>query len=123
MPIPVRTADGRIVAQIEGRNLVKKVVESKHKLRKPESWAFDICIIEEAIEKKVENIVVKASDTKATYSIPLADFLANKIEVSRGFNKQWAVTVNNWFVDGVNRPPPRLSKVADNQEAKQLRFL
>jgi len=99
MTIPIRTADGRVVAVIDGQALFKKVDSSKHMLRKPPSWAFDKATIQEAMDAGATKIEVWASDVGTTYTATMAHFLEYAFAINRGHNPQLAMPLRYWEQD------------------------
>jgi len=100
MATPIRTADGRVVAVIDGEALFKKVDSTKHMLRKPPSWAFDRATIEEAQDAGATRIEVWASDKGITYTATMAHFLEYAFAINRGHNPQLAMPLRYWQQDG-----------------------
>ncbi len=99
MTIPIRTADGRVVAVIDGEALFKKVDSTKHMLRKPPSWAFDKATIQEAMDAGATKIEVWASDVGTTYTATMAHFLEYAFAINRGHNPQLAMPLRYWEQD------------------------
>ena len=99
MTIPIRTADGRVVAVIDGQALFKKVDSSKHMLRKPPSWAFDKATIQEAMDAGATKIEVWASDVGTTYTATMTHFLEYAFAINRGHNPQLAMPLRYWEQD------------------------
>jgi len=99
MTIPIRTADGRVVAVIDGQALFKKVDSTKHMLRKPPSWAFDRATIEEAQAAGATKIEVWAADEGITYKATMAHFLEYSFALNRGHNAQLAMPLRYWEQD------------------------
>jgi len=112
MTTPIRTADGRVVAVLDGQTLVKKVVAAQHMLRKPPSWAFDVATIEEAQEANTTSIEVLASDTGITYKATMAHFLEYAFTLDRGHGPQLALPLKYWEHHHANYsyyPPGKVS--------------
>jgi len=99
MTIPIRTADGRVVAVIDGQALFKKVDSSKHMLRKPPSWAFDTATIQDAQDAGATKIEVWATDEGITYTATMAHFLEYAFALNRGHNPQLAMPLRYWEQD------------------------
>ena len=99
MTTPIRTADGRVVAVIDGHALFKKVDSTRHMLRKPPSWAFDKATIQEAMDAGATKIEVWASDKGITYKATMAHFLEYAFAINRGHNPQLAMPLRYWEQD------------------------
>ena len=92
----LRTADGVVVAQVVNGILTAKRQESKHKLRRPEGWAFDRSVIEQAREAGAERIPIMCGDTGNTYRTKFSDFIENAYPMNRGFNNQLVLVMKHW---------------------------
>ena len=92
----IRTADGRVVAMLDGQTLIKKVVAAQHMLRKPPSWAFDVATIDEAQEANATSIEVWATDEGIIYTTTMAHFLNKSFALDRGHNPQLAMPLRYW---------------------------
>ena len=92
----LRTADGVVVAQVVDGILTAKRQESKHKLRRPEGWAFDKSVIEQAREAGAERIHIVCGDTGNTYRTKFSDFTDNAYPMNRGFNNQLVLVMKRW---------------------------
>ena len=94
--IPVR-AQGRIIGYLEGKCFRKRVIGSKHMLRKPPSW----CISKEAfcgeILPNTETIIIEDVENGLIYECPTEVFAEHAFEIQRGnFEPQLALTLNYW---------------------------
>mgnify|MGYP004447603093 CR=1 FL=1 len=99
MSKPIRTADGRVVAVLDGQTLVKKVVAAQHMLRKPPSWAFDATTIEDALSGNATSIEVRATDEGVIYTTTMKHFLTHSFKFDRGHNTQLAMPLVYWKRD------------------------
>lgn len=97
----LRTADGVVVAQVVGGIMTAKRQESKHKLRRPEGWAFDKSVIEQAREGGAERIHIVCGDTGNTYRTKFSDFIDNAYPMNRGFNNQLVLVMKHWNTEEI----------------------
>ena len=95
----IRTADGRVVAVLDGTTLIKKVVAAQHMLRKPPSWAFDAATIEDALSGNATSIEVWATDEGIIYTSTMPHFLTHSFALDRGHNPQLAMPLRYWKQD------------------------
>ena len=95
----IRTADGRVVAVLDGKTLIKKVVAAQHMLRKPPSWAFDAATIEDALSGNATSIEVWATDEGIIYTSTMPHFLTHSFALDRGHNPQLAMPLRYWKQD------------------------
>ena len=114
MTTPIRTADGRVVAVLDGQTLIKKVVAAQHMLRKPPSWAFDAATIEDALSGNATSIEVWATDEGIIYTTTMAHFLNKSFALDRGHNAQLAMPLRYWKQDH------DIGAAADPQSERQL---
>jgi len=110
----IRTADGRVVAVLDGQTLIKKVVAAQHMLRKPPSWAFDAATIEDALSGNATSIEVWATDEGKVYTSTMPNFLTYSFTLDRGHNPQLAMPLRYWKQDH------DIGAVADPQSERQL---
>ena len=99
----LRTADGVVVAKIIDGEAVKRVLESKHKLRRPEGWAFDKTIIRQAKEGGASAIRIEAGDTGKSYSVSMSEFDKHAFPLNRGFGPQMVLVIKYWQPEMENR--------------------
>ena len=96
MKTPLYTEMGRMVAHIEDGTVWITKSEAKHKLRKPEAWAFDECIIDDAEELGAHTICVQTSDTGKRFTTSMDNFRAKALSFTRGYGSQLALTLGHW---------------------------
>ena len=110
----IRTADGRVVAVLDGQTLIKKVVAAQHMLRKPPSWAFDAATIEDALSGNATSIEVWATDEGIIYTSTMPHFLTYSFALDRGHSPQLAMPLRYWKRDH------DIGADADPQSERQL---
>jgi len=99
---PVKTrieAEGKVIGYLEDGCFRKRVVGSKHKLRKPPAW----CISKEAFCHEVlpntKNIIIEDVESGLVYECLTKVFAEHAFEIQRGnFEPQLALTLNHWEV-------------------------
>ena len=92
----LRTDDGVVVAQVFDGVMIVKRLESRHKLRRPEGWAFDKSVIQQAEVAGASRIRITCGDTCTTYRTDLTTFLDNAFPFNRGFNEQLVLVMKHW---------------------------
>ena len=105
MATPIRTADGRVVAVIDGEALFKKVDSKKHMLRKPPSWAFDRATIEEAQDAGATRIEVWASDKGITYTATMRISCSTLLPLTEAIIHNWRCLCDTGNKTVTNLPP------------------
>lgn len=96
----VRLRDGRAIGWWEGDTFVKPVLASKHKVRKPLSWAIDAQTYDEQIAPFAKEIIVwdRESDTK--YRASVSHFDRHRGTFDRGYGVQYFLAFSEWEVVG-----------------------
>jgi len=89
--------ESKIIGQLLGNTFVKRVIGSKHQLRKPPAW----CISKEAFCREIlpntENIIIEDQESGLTYQTSTETFAERAFEIQRGgFELQLALTLNYW---------------------------
>ena len=96
MQTPLYTETGRLVAHMEEGIVQAVKSESRHKLRKPEAWAFDECIIDNAEEAGAHTICVQTSDTGKRFTTSMDTFRTLAVSFTRGHGPQLALPLAHW---------------------------
>jgi hypothetical protein len=96
---PVRGHDGRIIAYIFNSTLLKYVIGSRHKLKRPEGWACDTCAIEQAQDNNVKTVLVIDKETGQRYSTAIEDFMEYCVLIDRGYGEQLVLELPFWEVN------------------------
>ena len=92
----VYSADGRIIGYIEGGIFFKPVIPEIHRLRKPPGWATDADSFDKEVVPNCHTITLIDEQNKKSYSASVEVFQAHKIELNRGFGRQYALTTKWW---------------------------
>jgi len=94
--IPVK-AQGKIIGYLQDHTFTKRVIGSKHKLRKPPAWCISKEAFCEQILPNAENIIVEDTESGLIYECPTEVFAQHAFEIQRGnFEPQLALTLNYW---------------------------
>lgn len=111
---PVRAANGKAVARIEGDCLVKRATERDHMLRRPLAWATDVCALTAAEAAGARFVEIRATDTGRSFRATIAAHWSKGFRVSRGFGEQRALGLEHWCVtDPGERAPEQLGLFAE----------
>ena len=87
---------GQVVARLDGQVLRKTAKQSRHLLKKPLAWAFDIRIIEQAKNDGAAVVEVYDTESKRTYRASIADFEFYGFVFNRGFGDQIGLPLSRW---------------------------
>jgi len=98
--VKVRRGDGRVVAEVRGDVLVKRVWGSKHMLRTPRAWAVDVAVLREAEALGARAVEVHDLEDGTVYRAPLERFWQRGIRVNRGYGEQVALLLSDWLPAG-----------------------
>ncbi len=101
---PVCSCDGKRIGQIEGRIFKKKVYGSRHFLRSPRAIAIDADACDLEIAPSVERIEVYDKEVDRLYVSSVGNFNQYKIELDRGFGRQYALPLRYWEYEGKQVP-------------------
>jgi hypothetical protein len=115
--MPVFDVEGRVVGQIEGCVLRKRVRASTGFLRRPRAIAWDRRIIEAARAAGVTDIEVEDIENYVIYRTDMDTFLAQSFLLDRGRGPQLAMPLECWYGGpqvGGQLPLPVASLVARN---------
>jgi len=103
-PEPVKTrieAEGKVIGYLEGDCFRKRVVGSKHKLRKPPAWCISKQAFYEEVLPNTENIIIEDTESGLIYECLTKVFDEHAFEIQRGnFEPQLALTLKHWEVRG-----------------------
>ena len=101
-PEPVKTrieAEGRVIGYLEDNCFRKRVVGSKHKLRKPPAWCISKQAFCEEVLPNTENIIIEDTESGLIYECLTKVFAEHAFEIQRGeFEPQLALVLRFWTV-------------------------
>ena len=87
----------KVVGLVENGIFKKKVNGSKHFLRKPPAIAFDVDTINSAKKSGAKHIEIFDKDSNNFYLTRMAKLDEKGFEFNRGFGKQVAMVMSDWF--------------------------
>ncbi|GIV20236.1 MAG: hypothetical protein KatS3mg023_1987 [Armatimonadota bacterium] len=91
------TRDGRHSGCVLEQGILKRRVQaSRHQLRQPPAWAFELGILEAAHEAGASLVEVHDVENGITYTAPLATLWQKGIRIRRGCGEQIALPLNLW---------------------------
>ncbi len=111
---PIRRADGKVIGNIIGDTLVKKVSGSKHMLRNPKGWAVDKSSVLQAKQSGATKIEIRDRETGILYRSSMECFIRYGIDFDRGFGSQIALPLERWTVINPTNTPDRQLGFFDN---------
>jgi len=84
------------VGVVEGQVFHKNVIGSKHMLRKPPAWAFDISTLDQAEIAGARTVQIRDMESGREYVAPIATIRARGFLVTRGHGRQVALGLGHW---------------------------
>jgi len=95
---PVFRADGKAVGYISGDTLYKAAIAGSHMMRKPPGWAWDTCIIDQAVRQGVTLVKIYDGETRITYLARIQEFYDYGIYLNRGYGEQICLPLKYWQI-------------------------
>jgi hypothetical protein len=100
-----RNGRGQVCAQIiPGDKLTKYAKQTKHMLRSPRGWAFDVPILEQASEYGVGDVEVIDTESETTFTTQLGEFWKHGILIDRGHGRQRVLPIKYWKLSSPHFP-------------------
>ena len=96
----VRLLDGKVIGWFEGDTFIKPVVGSKHKLRKPPSWAIQAEAFDEEVKPNARELVIIDRESGLRYRVSIETFARHSFRLNRGFGDQYALPIRFFQVEG-----------------------
>lgn len=113
----IYTRDGKIVGTVYGGVFVKRVVESRHMLKRPvKAWSLAVEVFDELRTLDVRRIEVRGTESGKVWSSSLAHFATYCKPLNRGYGEQLYLPLSRWHQDG--KPGPDAE--ADPDAPRQL---
>ena len=84
------------VGVVEGQVFHKNVIGSKHMLRRPPAWAFDLETLDQAEQAGARWVRVRDAETGREYEAAIAYIRAKGFDVNRGHGRQVALPLGEW---------------------------
>ena len=86
----------KTIGYLDGDRFIKPVMASKHKLKYPPAWAIDADAFDSEIEPNATEIIIQDKEAGVEYHASVETFDRLKGELSRGFGRQYFLTLNHW---------------------------
>ncbi len=86
----------KVVAEVVGDTLRKKIKGSKHLLRIPPAISFDLKSFHDAYKAGAKNVAVTDVETGDTYMASMLDVYAEGHIIDRGYGKQIYLDLDKW---------------------------
>jgi hypothetical protein len=100
-----RNGRGQVCAQIvPGIKITKNAKKSMHMLHSPMGWAFDVSILEQAIEQEARNVEVVDTESETTFTTQLGEFWKHGILIDRGHGRQRVLPIKYWKLSSPHFP-------------------
>jgi hypothetical protein len=97
--IPVHDLHGRLVASVQGDALLVSAHSSRHMLKAPRGWAFNVEVLAAATRLGARRVVITdLDDSRATYAAWLSAFDRDGIRLDRGAGQQVALPLAFWAI-------------------------
>jgi hypothetical protein len=77
-------------------DVLRRVCESKHQLKNPPAWAFDVAGLRHAQELGADLVRVEVSNTGDVFEAPIHQLWEHGFQFDRGFGRQVALEVKWW---------------------------
>ena len=92
--------NGKCIGELKGGIFYKTVVGHRHQLRHPPAWAVQADVFDDLIEPNATMIVIRDKESGIEYHCSVETFDRLKGELTRGFGRQYFLTLNHWQVEG-----------------------
>lgn len=97
---------GRMVADLRGETLHKRVRGSVHQLHQPRrAWAIDAGVLVDAERRGAKVVEVLDTETGTVYRAGIALFHLRGFTVDRNYGEQRGLALEHWSVGDAQRPP------------------
>lgn len=96
----VRGHNGRNVAVISNKRLIKTAYGPQHMLQSPPSWAFD-AIGYESNRSKFDVVIVIYWHCGLIYTVSADEFDANRREIDWGYGRQYYLPLKYWRTSAI----------------------
>lgn len=100
-PVPVYSGR-RVVGTVDQGTFRKRVRSSRHQLRQPPAWAFDVDTLRQAAAAGAVRVVVEDTDTGTVFRATWDTLRRHGFEIDRGHGRQLVLTLDHWTTD--NKP-------------------
>ena len=93
----------RCVGEVTGTVFRKRVSASKHQLRWPRAWAFDVGSLRDAAEVGAARVEIYDTESAMTFSTSLQRIWQQGFRLNRGCGEQIALPIGDWSVLSTDR--------------------
>jgi hypothetical protein len=98
--------NGKVVAELRGEVLVKRVRGSMHLLHHPRrAWAIDAQVLVDAERAGARLVEIVDQETGEVFRAAVAQFHAKGFSVDRGYGAQRALALEHFNTGDMTRPP------------------
>lgn len=106
--VPIYTSKGNEIGRVVNGVFYKRVRGSKHMLRRPPAWAFDVVSLKQAERAGARLVTVIDAESGAEYTTPLPRIWERGREFNRGYGDQIFMVISDWDTkgDAMNNPRP-----------------
>jgi hypothetical protein len=89
-------AGGKVVGEVAEGKFIKRVRGSRHMLREPKGWGFDLGSIESVRNLGAETVEIHDTETDTVYSASIARIQQKGFRFDRGHGLQIALPLKFW---------------------------
>lgn len=83
-----KNTNGKIIGEISDKVFCKKVIKSKHLLRKWNAWGIDKSVVDSLVRDGIQKIIVHDKEEKINYEISVKNFVEKGLEADLGHSMQ-----------------------------------
>ena len=90
--------NGQIIGWIDGNAFCKKVKASKHMLRIPRGWAWDVFVLERARNEGLDKTIIYEKERHTVHCLIMRAFWQHGVYLNRGYGEQICLPLKFWQV-------------------------
>ena len=102
-------ARGKVIGRVRGDTFYKTVKGSRHMLRKPRAWAFDVSTLRDAEEAGAVRVEILDSDTGRRYRTTIKTIWQHDKRFDRGHGRQIYLALEHWTDPDAAKQPTLFS--------------
>jgi hypothetical protein len=102
MDTKFKNASGKVIGKVSGDVFCKKVVKSKHLLRKWNAWGIDKAVVDSLIRNGIKQIIVHEKEENIDYETSVKDFVEKGIKEDFGHGDQIFLSLENFTKEAKN---------------------
>lgn len=110
--------NSRVVGHVAGNVFIKNVQASRHQLRKPPAWCFDIDSLHQAQAAGATIARLVDAESGSTWSVSIDDIWRHGRRFNRGYGDQIFLVLKHWnclLADGTERHAAKQQEPAAEQ--------